>query len=130
MPIVAYRVAGPVLKWMVTMTSIRLSPLTLERVRFPVYADSAGAPYDPTGATVQAAFMGGDGYESGDDPAPGDWKAATWDTTVTGNYVAGCLVGPGGAAVLDVGSYSCWVKITDATAGETVVRQVGTLIVE
>lgn len=127
---VAYRVAGPVYKWRLTMESVRLSPLTLERVRFPVQADSAGYPYDPTGATVEAAFMGGDGYQSGANPESGDWKAAAWDTTLIGTYVAGCLVGPGGAATLEPGTYRCWVRITDATAGETVVRQVGTLLVE
>lgn len=125
MPDVAYRVAGPVLKWRVTMEAVRLSPLTLERVRFPVYADSAGYPYDPTGATVEAAFI-----EGNDSPESGDWKTAGWDTTVIGAYVAQCLVGPGGAAVLAAATYRCWVRITDAAAGETVVRPVGTLIVE
>lgn len=129
MPDVAYRVSGPVEKWRVTMEAVRLSSLSKERVRFCVYADSAGVPYNPTSATVEAAFMGGNGYEAEGNPAAGDWKAATWDTTVTGNHAAVCLVGPGGAVTLTPGAYRCWVRITDATAGETVVRQVGSLVV-
>lgn len=113
------------------MYSLRPSSLSVEPVRFGVYADSQGYPYDPTGADVEAAFMGssGDDYNSEAAPDSGDWVAGTWDVTVTGNYVAQVLIGPGTSAELAPGTYRCWVRITDATAGETVVRQVGQLVV-
>lgn len=125
MSIVAYQISGPIHKWVITMDLERISALSLERVRFPVSADSAGVPYNPTAATVQAAFMATDAGE----PGGGDWKACTWDTTLIGTYVAGCLVGPGGTVTLAAGLHTVWVKITDATAGESPVRQVGQLLV-
>lgn len=130
MPITAYRVSGPAYKWEIAMESLRLSVLSLEQVRFPVYADANGAPVDPSGFTVEAAFMGGGGYESGENPEAGDWKGCAWAATVTGNWVAGCAVGPGGTVSLAAGAYRCWLRITEVPAGEVVVRQVGTLIVE
>jgi hypothetical protein len=112
------------------MEVVRLSTLSREDVRFQVYADQNGTPYDPiaAGDTVEAAFLGGDGYESGANPETADWKAAAWSVTVTGNYVAACEVGPGGTVALDAGTYACWLRITQ-TSGERVVRQVGTLVV-
>ena len=66
---------------------------------------------DPTTDTVQMAFIA-----PGTDPQPTDWKTATWDTTVTlgaNQYMAQCLVGPGGTVQLAVGSYQYFVKVTD-----------------
>jgi hypothetical protein len=130
MPVVTYRVTGPEYMWEIRMASLKVSLLSREQVRFPVYADSDGAPVDVSGYTVEAAFMGGDGYESGENPQAGDWKGAVWMLTATGNWVAAAEVGPGSASVLDAGSYSCWLRITEVPAGAVVVRQVGTLIVE
>jgi hypothetical protein len=110
------------------MESVRLSPLSHEQIRFPVYADSNGVPVDPTGYTVEAAFMGGDDFAA--DPDTGDWKAATWETTVTGNYVAAAAVGPGSVNVLTVDTYRCWVRITSLFDDIQIVRQVGQLVVE
>lgn len=131
MPGVAYQVAGPVWKWEVAMYSLRARSLSRETVRFSVSADSDGYPYDPTGATVEVAFMGsaGDDWNSEADPAGDDWVAGTWDVTVTGNYVAQVLIGPGSSAQLEPATYRCWVRITDADSGEQVVRQVGSLLV-
>lgn len=126
--IAAFRVTGPVYKWVVSMDLVRLSVLTSETVRFPVSADADGLPYDPTGATVEMAFTDRDTA----DPAPGDWTAGSWDVTLIGSYVAGCLVGPTGK-VLAPGVWRCWVRITDTGpggSGETVVRQAGELIVD
>lgn len=66
---------------------------------------------NPTTDTVQMAFT-----TQGVNPQPSDWKTATWNTTVTlgaNQYMAQCLVGPGGTVQLAAGSYQYWVKITD-----------------
>jgi hypothetical protein len=102
----------------------RYSSLSKEAVAFPVFAALAGAPYDPTAATFEVAFMG-----SGD-PTGGDWKAGAWDVTVIGTYVGYVIIGPGGAAPLVAGEYYSWVRITDAASGEIIVRQTGQVIVQ
>lgn len=104
------------------------SPLTiptgsLEYVRVPVYAEAAGAQVDPTGDTVQMAFMPGS-----QTPEAGDWKSATWDSdtsTTPATYRAQCLIGPSGTVTLNRGTYTVWVKITDSP--EVPVRPVGSL---
>lgn len=66
---------------------------------------------NPTTDTVQMAFT-----TQGVNPQPGDWKTATWNTTVAlgaNQYMAQCLVGPGGTVQLAAGSYQYWVKVTD-----------------
>ena len=66
---------------------------------------------NPTTDVVQMAFT-----TVGVDPQPTDWKTASWDTTATlgtNQYLAQCLVGPGGTVTLAVGSYQYWVKVTD-----------------
>ena len=128
MPVTTYRVTGPVLKWVIRMEVVRLSALSREQVRFPVYADSNGGPVDPTSYTVEVALKGGD--SQGDNPESGDWKAAGWDVTATGNYVAGLDVGPGSTAgALTSGRWRCWVRLTAVPDGETIVRQVGQIVV-
>lgn len=128
MPVTAYRVTGPVLKWVIRMEVAKISALSREDVRFPVYADSAGYPVDPTGDTVEVAFKGGDDLNA--TPEPGDWKAGAWDVTATGNYVAGVDVGPGSTAgALTPGRWRCWVRITAVPTGEVVVRQAGQIVV-
>jgi hypothetical protein len=124
MATVAYRVGDIELKWEVALLMTRVSSLSKELVRAAVAADSAGVPYNPTAATVEFAFL-----TSSANPAGGDWHAGAWDTTLIGTYVAGVLVGPG-AVVLPTGTYYGWIRITDASAGEVVVRQFDTLIVE
>lgn len=107
----------------------RLSALSREQVRFPVYADSAGAPVAMSpDYTAEVAFKGGDML--GADPDAGDWKAATWDVTATGNWVAGIEVGPSSTAgALTPGRWRCWVRISHVPTGERVVRQVGQIVV-
>lgn len=66
---------------------------------------------NPTTDTVQMAFT-----TQGVDPQPADWKTATWNTAVTlgaNQYMAQCLVGPGGTVTLPIGQYQYWVKVTD-----------------
>lgn len=121
---VAFTIEPPRLKWVITMGTERISSLSLEQVRFPVSADSAGAIYNPTADPVAMAFM----TSPNTNPATGDWKTGGWDTTAIGTYVATCLVGAGGAATLAPGTYYCWVRITDNP--EIVIREVGTLVVD
>lgn len=127
MPVTTYRVTGPVYKWVVRMEVARLSALSREDVRFPVYADANGAPVDLSPYTVEVAFKGGDDLNA--NPESGDWKGAAWAVTVTGNWVAGADVGPGSASVLTPGRWRCWVRITAVPAGEVVVRQAGQIVV-
>ena len=107
------------------MFTERVDSTSLARVQAGVEADADGLPYDPTDATVQFAFLS----SSLDKPEAGDWKAGTWDVTRIGTYVAEVLVGTGGAVALTAGVYYVWIKITDATAGETPAEQIAKLIV-
>ena len=66
---------------------------------------------NPTTDTVQMAFTA-----TGVDPQPADWQTASWDTSATlgpNQYLAQCLVGPGGTVALTNGTYQIWVKVTD-----------------
>ena len=111
----------PVLKWRIggVMTA-RLSAASLETVQVPVFAASGGQPIDPTAYAVAMAFE-----TAVTSPASGDWKTGTWDVNDIGDYLAGCLVGTGGAVTLTPGTYYVWVRITTPT--ETVVQPAGEL---
>lgn len=113
----------PRVKWVISMEQERVSSASLEYVRFPVWADSAGAITNPSSYTVQAAFLA----SSTATPQTADWHAGSWDQNVIGTYVAQVLVGTGGVA-LAAGTYYVWVQVT--ASPETVVRQVGQLIVD
>ncbi len=114
----------PRLKWVISMEQERIDSTSLEYVRFPVWADTAGALANPTADVVKAAFIANANAK----PAAGDWKTAGWDQNVIGGYVAQVLVGTGGAVTLTPGEYYAWVQLTDGA--EIVVRQVGQLIVD
>lgn len=107
------------------MLTEQINSLTLERVQAGVEADADGLPYDPTDATVAFAFL----TSALTKPTAPDWENGTWDVTRIGSYVAQILVGDGGAAELQPGNYYVWIRITDATAGETPIDQLGKLIV-
>ena len=96
--------------------SITLSHLSLEYVSVPVQAFTlAGAAYNPTGDTVQMAFM----PQATQVPQSADWQAATWSTVASNvlfPYSASCLVGPGGTITLGIGTYVIYVKIADSPA--------------
>lgn len=111
------------------MEVVRLSALSREQVRFPVYADANGVPVDMSDYNVEAAFM--TGGDSTANPEAGDWVAGSWETTVTGNWVAGIEVGPGSTVgALASGVYRCWLRVTSVTPGVAVVRLVGSIIVK
>jgi hypothetical protein len=101
---------------------LTISSTSTEYVRVPVASERSGAAYDPTGDTVQLAFLAGAGA-----PQSGDWKAASWDTDATtypATYHAQCLIGPaGGTVTLTAGIWTVWVKVTDSP--ETPVRRAG-----
>lgn len=125
MPLSGLVVEPPRVKWVISMESERISSASTETVRFPVFADSAGGLVNPTSFTVAFALLS----SASATPVVGDWKAGTWDVNAIGGYVAQLLVGPsGGATNPGSGTYYCWIQITGA--GETVVRQVGQLIID
>lgn len=102
---------------------LQISTASLEYVRVAVSANASGTAIDPTGSTVQMAFMA---TESA--PSVSDWKSATWETDTSTNpdtYHARCLVGPAGAATLTAGTYVAWVKVLSSP--ETPVLRCGYL---
>jgi len=103
-------IGAPTERWRVGVPTVQqYASTSREYVPVPVSAMVAGVPYDPTGDTVQMAFVAGFG-----EPASGDWKAAVWDSAGGGRYFAQCLIGPGGTVVLAPGVWNVWVKITDS----------------
>lgn len=67
-----------------------------------------GAAYDPTGDAVAM------GFTQAQDIEPTAWYSSLWGGLLGGNdYVAYCLVGPGGTVALPIGTYAQWVKIAD-----------------
>ena len=124
MAAVAFVIEPPRRKWVISMELERIDSTSLETLRFPVFADSGGAPVNPTAYPVAMAFTTAPGAK----PGVGDWKTGGWDTTAIGTYVATCLIGSGGAAVLAPGSYYVWVQIT--ASPEVIVREVGELVID
>lgn len=128
MPVVTYRTSGPVYKWVIRLEVVKLSSLSREDIRFPVYADSNGGAVDMSDYTVEVALMSGDSINA--NPDTGDWKGAAWTLTATGNWVAGVEVGPGTTVgTLAVGRHRAWLRLTAEPAGEIVVRQAGQIVV-
>lgn len=64
---------------------------------------------NPTGDTVQMAFVA-----AGTLPGGGDWNNADWQTPDPGDrtFTARCMIGPG-AVELAPGIYHVFVKVTD-----------------
>jgi hypothetical protein len=122
---VRYQFSSFTRKWRLTMFTERIDSTSTERVQVGVEADAEGLPYDPTGATVQFAFL----VSSLDKPEVGDWKAGSWDVTRIGSYVAQCNVGADGVVELAPGVYYTWMKITDSAAGEIPAEQLAKLVV-
>lgn len=75
---------------------------------------------DPSASPVAMAFL-----PTGEDPVSGDWKTGSWVQTPVGDWLAQCLVGPGGAVTLSPGIYYLWIQITDPS--ELVIAAVGQL---
>jgi|SwirhisoilCB3_FD_contig_21_5780961_length_550_multi_2_in_0_out_0_2 hypothetical protein len=102
----------PWTEWNVGFSSIGLNHLSTEYVLIPVSATKSGIPYNPTGDTVQFAFM----PTSTQVPQNTDWVAGSWDTDTSNvlyPYSAKCLVGPSGTINLGIGNYVIYIKITD-----------------
>jgi hypothetical protein len=90
-----------------------MSHLATQYYLVPVTATKAGASYNPTGDTVQFAFM----PTPTQVPGGGDWVTGTWSTntaSVLFPYSAQCLVGPSGTTTLGIGTYVAYVKVTDS----------------
>lgn len=121
--------SGPANHWRILMaggTPLRRSVLDAEALDVTVEAASnTGGIYDPSGATVEMAFLA-----DWVNPTTPDWHAGTWAVGLTGLHVAQINPGPGGLA-LAVGTYYVWVRITDgALADSPIVQQLGTLIIQ
>ena len=105
--------AGSVVFTLGTLTPSGVSHLSLQYVYLPVAATVAGAPYNPTSDPVQWAFM----PTPTQVPQNADWQTASWDTVTTNiifPYAAKCLVGPAGTIALGIGTYICYLKVTDS----------------
>lgn len=103
----------------------RIYASSLEYVTAEVDATLAGAPFDPTGDTVEMAFIPLDQVE----PGGADWVAASWETVGSGltvRYLSKCLVGPAGATTLAPGLYQVFVRVQDVP--EIPVKQAATLL--
>ena len=94
-------------------SALGMSHLSTQYYLVPIAATRLGAPYNPTGDTVQMAFM----PTPTQVPASGDWVNGSWDTSsvsVLYPYSAKVLVGPAGAITLGIGTYISYVKVTDS----------------
>lgn len=112
---------------MASYTSVGMSHLSTQYVFIPVSVSKSGSSYNPTGDTVQFAFM----PIPSQVPQSGDWVSGSW-VTVSSNilypYSAQCLVGPAGTITLGIGTYVIYVKITDSP--EAPVEIVGQLQIQ
>lgn len=69
---------------------------------------------DPTGDDVEMAFL-----DPADTPEEADWEDAEWATVGGNNSIQRLVYGgnvvnpPGGATVLDAGTFVVWVRIHD-----------------
>ena|SRR5215469_6472611 len=92
--------------------SIAVNHLSLQYFGVPVNTVTiTGAAYNPTGNTVQMAFM----PQATQPPGSSDWQTAIWGTNsanVLEPYTAFCLIGPGGTIQLGTGTYVVYVKVT------------------
>jgi hypothetical protein len=111
-PAVIFTPGDPYTEWTVSWTQIGISQLSTEYVLVPVKAAKAGASYNPTGDTVQMAFMALPTQVPGDD----SWISASWDSDssdILYPYSAKCLVGPAGTTNPGIGTYVIYLKVTD-----------------
>ena len=93
-------------------SAIGMSHLSLKYYIVPVAATQEGESYDPTGDTVQFAFM----PQPTQVPGPSDLITGSWfanPSSLLYPYSARVLVGPGGAITLGIGTYTVYQKTTD-----------------
>jgi hypothetical protein len=119
-------VGPPGAKWEVRLVSSqqRFDALSTELVVATVRTYQGGAPLNPTAGTAQMAFLSTPLAK----PGGGDWKTGSWDTNEIGEYVAQCEIGPNGAVTLAAGVWWVWAQI--AIGSVTVIRQIGSIVVE
>ena len=94
------------------MSNRTIFATSVDYVSVPVVPRVKGELVDPTGDTVEMAFIPTSQVE----PQESDWHAASWSTVGQDagvQYLANCLVGPG-AVELDAGVYSVFVRVTDS----------------
>ena len=92
--------------------TVGMSHLATMYVFVPFAATKSGVPYNPTGDTVQFAFM----PTPTQVPQNTDWVSGSWDTDTTQviyPYSAKCLVGPAGTITLGIGTYVIYTRVTD-----------------
>ena len=92
--------------------TIGMSQLATMYVFVPFAVTKSGVSYNPTGDTVQFAFM----PTATQVPQVSDWVTGGWDTDTTSilyPYSAKVLVGPGGTITLGIGTYVMYTKVTD-----------------
>lgn len=102
---------------------LTISTLSTEYVRVPVQAQVNGTDIDPTGDTVQMAFVA-----QGTTPGPTDLKPASWETDPTVSpaiHYVRALVGPSGVIALAAAVWDVYVKVQDNP--ETPVKKAGPL---
>ena len=76
--------------------ALSLSSLSTEYIRIEVSATESGAAVDPTGDTVEFAFM------TNAEDEPSSWDTGEWETDPAGpTYYARILVGPSGKVLSD-----------------------------
>lgn len=108
---------------LIWMHRVDLQKESTEYVRVKISAKENGTIANPTGGTVEMAFMG-----SGEAPGVSDWKSASWEVDGS-TYYARALVGPsGGVITLTPDSYTVWVKF--GASPETPVKAVSRLYVQ
>ena len=94
-------------------SSIGINHLSTQYVFIPVKATRSGSSYNPTGDTVQFAFM----PTPTQVPQNSDWVSGSWDTNSSNifyPYSAKCLVGPSGTVNLGIGTYVIYIKVSDS----------------
>jgi hypothetical protein len=93
------------------MTRPRLSTLSTEWVRMPVWAREAGDDVDLADTTtVEVAFVVDPGTGDPVEPQPADWAAGEWEVDPEFNvtYARGLASG------LTAGTYRMWIRIDGA----------------
>lgn len=106
------------------MATTSLPSISLEYVKTRIRLFQSGAEVDPTGNTVEFAFISTDADES--EPEATDWVAGSWETQ-DDRYYARVLVGPSGTITLTDGTYHTWVRVDTGT--EIPARNTGRLVV-
>lgn len=88
---------------------MKISALSKETVLIPVQEIVGGSAVDVTTNPVQIAFMA-----DTVDPTATDWLTAGWEiNTLSGDYDATIIVGPGGTVTLVKNhTYRPWVRVT------------------